>query len=359
LGRQTKNKHWLIAESAANDVRVIKPRARSGHGMDAQWSEDFHHSFHALITGERQGYYQDYGHMSHLVKALQEGFVYTWQFSTFRQHYFGSSSKRRPAQQLVIFIQNHDQVGNRRGGQRLNQLVDFERLKLAAGTLLLSPYVPLLFMGQEYADPAPFFYFIDHSDEALVEAVRQGRRRDCFLGDPEQVTPDPQRPESMLRSRLNWDLRNQGPHATLLNFHRHLIRLRQDLGLQVSKNGLMVRALAEQPVLMWQRPGRSGPVQCLMNFGDGPQAIDVNVCNGPWTKRLDSAAPDWDGPGVTLPAKITGHGTVTMPAHSVALYQQAHPETTQEAAAEATISRAPSHLVPNPIPEPIVPAPGG
>jgi len=341
----------LIAESALNDVRVIKPRARSGFGMDAQWSDDFHHSLHALITGERQGYYQDYGGLQHLVKALQEGFVYSWQFSAFRQRYFGSSSKRRPARQLVICSQNHDQIGNRMTGERLNQLVDFETLKLAAGVLLLSPYVPLLFMGQEYGDPTPFQYFVSHSDEALVEAVRQGRQREFPSPSTNQDCPDPQAEETFRNSTLNWALRDEGRHRILLQFYRHLITLRKSMPQAVSKEGLMVRALNEQPVILWQRPYGQGQLQCLMNFGTEAQALDLNACQGQWIKQLDSAATPWEGPGTTLPERLTGQTTVTMPPRSLAVYRNhdVAPMTTPTAtAAEADATEEKrTHAVPN------------
>lgn len=139
-----------------NDVRVIRPREWGGYGIDAQWCDDFHHSLHTLITGEKKGYYVDFGRTEHLVKALREGFVYSWQYSTYRKRRHGSSSKEMPAHQFVVFSQNHDQVGNRMLGERLSTYVSFEALKLAAGVVLLSPYIPLLFMGEEYGEESPF-----------------------------------------------------------------------------------------------------------------------------------------------------------------------------------------------------------
>ncbi|MGH2689592.1 MAG: malto-oligosyltrehalose trehalohydrolase, partial [Actinomycetota bacterium] len=171
MGRQFP----LIAESDLNDVRIIRPRERGGYGLDAQWSDDFHHSVHALLTGERNGYYQDYGTPDHLVRALNHGFVYSGQRSVYRKRRHGNEPDDIEPSQLVVSIQNHDQVGNRMMGERLTGLVGFERLKLAAGLLLLSPSVPLLFMGEEYGETAPFLYFVSHTDAELSELVRKGR----------------------------------------------------------------------------------------------------------------------------------------------------------------------------------------
>jgi len=159
---------WVIAESDLNDVRVIDPPSKGGFGLDAQWNDDFHHCLHTLLTGEQNGYYQDFGKIQQLGKALREGFVYSGQYSPFRKRRHGNSSKHLPPKKFVIFSQNHDQVGNRAKGDRLSTLVSFEALKLAAGMLLLSPNIPLLFMGEEYGEEAPFQYFVSHSDPELM-----------------------------------------------------------------------------------------------------------------------------------------------------------------------------------------------
>jgi maltooligosyltrehalose trehalohydrolase len=145
-----------------------------------------------LLTGERHGYYEDYGRIEHLAKAYREGFVYSWQYSPNRKCMHGSSSKDLPAQRSVVFSQNHDQVGNRMLGERLSALLSFEAKKLAACAVLLSPYVPLFFMGEEYDEPAPFLYFISHEDEALVRAVRDGRKAEFAAFKWQGEPPDPQ-----------------------------------------------------------------------------------------------------------------------------------------------------------------------
>ncbi len=172
LGRRVH----LIAESALNDTRLTRPAGRGGMGLDAQWNDDLHHALHAVVTGERQGYYGDFGEFEQLLKALREGFVYSGEYSIFRKRRHGISSRDTPAHRLVVFAQNHDQVGNRKRGDRLTRRLPGEALKMMAGVILLSPYLPLLFMGEEYGETAPFPFFTSHSDPDLIEAVRRGRR---------------------------------------------------------------------------------------------------------------------------------------------------------------------------------------
>jgi maltooligosyltrehalose trehalohydrolase len=182
----------LIAESNRNDSRVIRPRDLGGYGLDAQWSDDFHHGLHALLTGERTGYYEDFGHIEHLARAYRCGYTYTGQYSLYRRRRHGNAPAGRPATQFVVCSQNHDQVGNRLWGDRVSGLVAFDGLKLAAAAVLLSPYVPLLFMGEEYGETAPFFFFTSHGDPALVEAVRRGRRAELATFRWPGEAPDPQ-----------------------------------------------------------------------------------------------------------------------------------------------------------------------
>ncbi len=188
LGRQVH----LIAGSDRNDPRLVRPAGVGGYGLDAVWNDDFHHALHVLLTGEREGYYRDFGRLDQLGRAISGGFVYTGQYSEYRRRRHGAPSDDLEPRRLVVFAQNHDQVGNRMLGERLAALVPFEKLKLAAGVVILSPNIPLLFMGEEYGETAPFQYFVDYSDQGLVEGTRRGRREEFagFLrkGEP----PDPQ-----------------------------------------------------------------------------------------------------------------------------------------------------------------------
>ncbi len=335
FSRRWGQKRYLIAESDLNDVRVIKPRRSGGYGMDAQWSDDFHHSLHALLTGEKNGYYEDFGGIDQLAKAYKEGFVYSWSYSVHRKRFYGSSSRQRPGRQFVVCSQNHDQVGNRMLGERLGQLVDLEALKLGAGALLLSPYVPLLFMGQEYDEQAPFQYFVSHTDEGLVEAVRQGRASEFASFGWTQECPDPQSADTFMRSKLRWDLRQEGRHGIVLAFYKHLIELRTSIRPIASRRKLTVRTISEKNVLTWQfRQGRDH-VQCLMNFSEKAQQFALRTAQADWRKVLDSAETRWSGPGARLPETIRDRQEISMPRRSIALYRLEESKPSEEWAAAA------------------------
>jgi maltooligosyltrehalose trehalohydrolase len=198
LGRRVH----VIAESDLNDARLVRPPERGGHGLDAQWSDDFHHAVHAALTGERQGYYADFGGVAPVAKCLADRFVYDGRHSSFRRRRHGAPATDVPRDRFVVCVQNHDQVGNRARGDRLATLVPPAGRRLAAAALLLAPYVPVLFMGEEYGERNPFPYFVSHDDPALVEAVREGRRREfaAFTWDGE--LPDPQAEATFRRARL-------------------------------------------------------------------------------------------------------------------------------------------------------------
>jgi maltooligosyltrehalose trehalohydrolase len=218
----------LVAESDLNDPRVIRAREAGGYGIDAQWSDDFHHALHAVITGERSGYYEDFGTLSHLATALQEGFVYAGAHSTHRQRIHGRQLHNVPGWRLVVAAQNHDQVGNRASGERLSHLVSIKRLKIAAALLLTAPFVPLLFQGEEWGASSPFQYFTAHEDQELANQVSEGRRKEfaAFGWEPSSV-PDPQSLETFNRSRLRWDEPASPEHAELLSWYRALIAIRR------------------------------------------------------------------------------------------------------------------------------------
>jgi maltooligosyltrehalose trehalohydrolase len=223
LGRQA----WIIAESDLNDVRVIRPSARGGHALDAQWHDEFHHSIVSKLLRSKRGFLADFGRLQHIGKAITEGFVYDGVYSPYRQRRFGSSSKEDPGRQFVAFIQNHDQIANTCQGFRLSELVSLEEYKLAVMLLLCSPFLPLLFMGEEFADSAPFLYFTSHGDADLARAVTEGRRKEFadFAGDGEWA--DPQAPEAFEKSKITWPLLGSQPHQDVLNLYRELIALRK------------------------------------------------------------------------------------------------------------------------------------
>lgn len=305
---------YLIAESDLNDARIVRPPEQGGYGLDAQWSDDFHHALHALLTGERQGYYRDFGDMEHLVRAFSDGFVYCGQHSAFRGRRHGNCSKGIPTDRFVVFAQNHDQVGNRMGGERLSTLVSFEQLKLAAAAVLLSPYVPLLFMGEEFGEVAPFAYFISHSDEALVEAVRRGRRQEFAAFAWDAQPPDPRAELTFRQAKLDHGLRQRGGNATLREFYRTLIALRRRLARPgQERTGEVETARIVGEDVLWLRRNRDSTQTVLaLNFAADEVSCVLPLGAGRWEKLLDSAEERWAGPGSPLPSWIPCQGTALL-----------------------------------------------
>ncbi len=290
----------LIAESDLNDPRMITPRAAGGLGMTAQWSGDLHHSLHALLTGERDGYYADFGGTAPLAKAYREAFVYDGARSAFRGRRHGAPARGIDGCRFVVFGQTHDQVGNRMLGDRLVATAGFEAAKLAAGAVLLAPFVPLLFMGEEHAEPAPFLYFTSHAGSELADAVRQGRADEFaafrWAGEPS----DPQSGDTFRRSILHWDERTCGAHGQMLDLYRELLRLRRDLSAlrPLHPRGVDV-ARADDPPVVWalRRDERGDAALLCLHFGTEPCRLSVPFRDAQWTVLLDSADARFGGPG--------------------------------------------------------------
>ena len=305
---------FLIAESSDNDRRLITPREMGGYGMDAQWSDDFHHCVHALLTGEQDGYYQDYGSVKQLAEAIKAGFVYSGVYSRYRRRRHGSPSGDLPGQRFVVCIQNHDQVGNRMRGERLSTLVSFEHLKLAAGLLLLTPNIPLLFMGEEYGETAPFQYFMSHTDADLVEAVRAGRRKEFASFGWQEEPPDPQDEATFEVCKLDLSLRDHGQHQVLLAFYRELLRLRHQLPAlaELRKDRLETQSFETSKSLYVRRWSDTEEVAFVFNFSDAPATLTVPLSPGHWSTLLDAADDRWSGKGSSIPAAMTSDGAVTL-----------------------------------------------
>jgi maltooligosyltrehalose trehalohydrolase len=309
-----KRQVHLIPESDLNDTSLIRPREDGGFGLDAQWNDDFHHALHTLLTEERSGYYQDFGELHHMAKAFREGFVYSGEYSVYRRRRHGNSSRDIPARQLVVFAQNHDQVGNRSSGDRLSCLVSLEGLKLAAGVVLLSPYIPLLFMGEEYGETSPFQYFTSHSDPALVEAVRRGRREELATFNWEGEPPDPQDEATFQKSKLNHDLRRGGHHRVLVEFYKELIRLRKEVPALrlLSKEHMELPDSDGKKVLMLRRWSETGEAVAVFHFGKEMISTSLPIPSGGWRKKLDSADTRWLGPGSQISDSLTSEGEASI-----------------------------------------------
>jgi maltooligosyltrehalose trehalohydrolase len=312
--QRLNRKIHLVAESDLNDTRSVLSRELGGYALDAQWNDDFHHALHALLTGEREGYYQDFGKMGDLAKAFREGFIYSGEYSPYRRRRHGNSSRAIPAHRFVVFAQNHDQVGNRMLGERLGSLVSREELKLAAGVVLLSPYLPLLFMGEEYGETAPFQYFISHIDPELVEAVRRGRQEEFSAFRWKGEIPDPQSEETFLRSKLNHRLRLEEGNRNLWEFYRELIRIRRTLSplASLSKENLEVRALEKEKVLYARRWRGTEEVFMAFHFGSSRVSVSLPVPGGSWRKEMDSEEEKWRGRGCLNPGRIHSPGRASL-----------------------------------------------
>jgi maltooligosyltrehalose trehalohydrolase len=225
----TGRRRVLIAESDLNDPRLVRSRELGGYGLDAVWSDDFHHALHAVLTGEDAGYYADFGRLADLAKAMESVYVYDGRYSRHRRRRHGRPALGLSAHRFLGYLQNHDQVGNRPRGERSSRLLAPPRLRVAAGLVLLAPFIPLLFQGEEWGASTPFHYFTDHPDPVLAEALREGRRSElAAFGWQAEDAPDPQARETFERSRLDWSEREREPHASLLEWHRRLIRLRRE-----------------------------------------------------------------------------------------------------------------------------------
>lgn len=313
-GSQTGRLVYLIPESAANDPRLLHPPERGGYGLDAQWNDDFHHALRTLVTDDRSGYYQDYGQVAHLTKAFREGFVYSGEYSPYRLHRHGASSRDIPAHRFVVFSQNHDQVGNRMLGERLSELVGFERLKLAAGCVLLSPFLPLLFMGEEYGETSRFPYFVSHSDPELIDAVRRGRREEFAAFGWKGDAPDPQSEETFFSARLQHELRNRGPHRTLLELYRYLIRLRTTLPslTALDKECYSVTDQEDVRAIVLRRRKGNDSVAVIFHFSENACSLKMALPAGDWKRILDSADESWQGPGTRIPEQTRSDGEVEL-----------------------------------------------
>jgi maltooligosyltrehalose trehalohydrolase len=266
----------MIAESDANDPRFVRPSALGGYGFDAQWADDFHHAIHVTLTGERQGYFQDFDGVPAVAKALADRFVNDGRYSPYRRRRYGQPAVDLPSDRFVVCVQNHDQVGNRAEGERLSLLVSREALKLAAAILLLSPYVPLLFMGEEYGETNPFLYFVSHGDPALVEAVRQGRRKEFAAFGWAGEVPDPQSEHTHARSRLDWSRAFEPEHAALRSLYADLLRLRAtDPALRPGAADVSVAHDGSAGWISLHLKAQSSTLTALFNFAQKDQSMSL------------------------------------------------------------------------------------
>jgi maltooligosyltrehalose trehalohydrolase len=310
LMAQTGRTHYLIVECDLNDTRFIKPLEKAGFGMDSQWIDEFHHALRITAGGEQTGYYSDFSGIADLAKSYNDAYVYDGQYSEHRQKFFGTEASENIGEQFIVFSQNHDQVGNRMLGERSSELFSFEMQKLMAGAVLTAPFLPMLFMGEEYSEPNRFMYFVSHTDPELAEAVRKGRKAEFAAFHAQGEAPDPMAEDTFLNSKLQWDLPEQGKHQLMLDFYKELIALRKKLPALQQLNRKLTQAQYNeaQQTLTLQRGHENEPVTVLMNFSKQAQAIIFPQSNQ-LKKQFDSAESRWGGPlsadaSITLPSEI-------------------------------------------------------
>lgn len=319
---------YTIAESDLNNPRVIKPTECGGFGFTAQWLDDFHHALYTLIDPQGKNFYADFGQPQQLAKAYKEGFVHSGEYVNFRKRKFGASSAGINGDKFVVFIDNHDQAGNRATGSCLASLIPFEKLKLASAAYLLSPYIPMLFMGEEYGDEAPFLYFINHSDTALIKAVQEGRRKEFEHMGWETEPADPCDEKTFLESKLQWHKIDTPKHSAILHWYKALIRLRKTHPVlqNFSKDDLWVDTRNQLLTMHRRSEDGASKLLCVFNFSEKcsyPCAFSGG--GDPWHKLIDSA-DDTSRFGSSrskierLPCTANRDETLSIPPLTVAVY---------------------------------------
>lgn len=293
--RRSGRRCYLVAESDTNDPRVVKPVSSGGRGFDAQWMDDFHHSLYVLLHPEGWKNYKDFGTVAQLAKAHTEGFVHTGEYLEFRHRRHGASAAGISGERFIVFNQNHDLPGNRPGGERLPSLVGIDTLKLAAAVVLLSPFIPMLFMGEEYGEDTPFFFFSDYQEPATSKGQVDGRRQQFAAFGFEGEVRDPQDPLMFEQSKLHWEERFTGDHGALLQWHRELIRLRRTHPLLADLSRCFLRADVAGPgglsVYRYSSAGDRHLV-CVFNFSHSESlAVPLSYAmakGGVWRRLLSS-----------------------------------------------------------------------
>ncbi|HUC15878.1 MAG TPA: malto-oligosyltrehalose trehalohydrolase [Acidimicrobiales bacterium] len=297
---------YLVAESDLNDPRLVRPPDLGGLGIDAAWADDWHHALHAALSGDRSGYYEDFGSLELLAKALRQAWAYDGQWSTHRQMNHGRAPEGLRGYQFVVFTQNHDQIGNRAIGERSSSLMSEGRLRIAAALLLTGPFTPMLFQGEEWGATSPFQYFTDHRDTDLGRAVSDGRRSEfvSFGWDPSQV-PDPQAETTFEASKLRWDECAKAPHDGLLAWYQQLIGWRRRLRALADPRLSSVQVDVDEAAgtLVVHRAG----IDIVVNLGAGPASFTVPP---------GSVVLAGSGPGVRLAG-----GRLILPVDAVAVVE--------------------------------------
>ena len=320
LEEKTNRHKFLIAELDLNNPRYINPESKGGYGLDGQWIDEFHHALHGVLTGETNGYYEDFGTLQYLEKAFRDTYVYNGCYSPHRKKLFGATANENNYHQFVVFSQNHDHIGNRMLGDRLTTTLSFEQLKLAAATVLLSPYVPMLFMGEETVEKAPFLYFTSHSDADLIKSVTEGRKKEfshfAFEGD----FPDPQAEETFHKSMLSW---KQGKEGTaMFLFYKQLISIRKGRkALQAKeRDSMAVYPVNDGHVLTINRKTEDDALIIVFNF-NSEKAQYTLPAQQSGKKIFDSSDASWLGDGAVTPNEVSPNQSFPLNPFSVLIFE--------------------------------------
>jgi len=316
----TGKEHHLFAELDLNDNRYINPKKQGGYGLHGQWIDEFHHALRVAAGQQKQGYFSDFNGVGHLAKAYEHAYVYDGQYSAHRDKTFGVPARGNPGEQFIVFSQNHDQVGNRMLGERSSKLVSKEMLKLLAGAVFCSPFLPLIFMGEEYGEEHPFLFFISHTDPGLIDAVRKGRKAEFAAFHHSQDSPDPQDEKTFQESKLNWKNLNEPKHQMLFAYYKELISLRKTIPAlsTLDRNQVKSIALADQNCLILNRSYDGQNIMALMNFSDREQELQLpSDCT--WKLLLNSSSAHWGGTSANV-NKITADGTISVKAESILIF---------------------------------------
>ncbi|MCZ4222385.1 malto-oligosyltrehalose trehalohydrolase [Pedobacter rhodius] len=321
LSEFTGKPYKLIAELDLNDNRFINSQLQGGYGMDGQWIDEFHHALRVSAGQEQTGYYADFNGVEHLAKSYNDAYVYDGQYSAHRQRKFGLPAKNNPGEQFIVFSQNHDQVGNRMLGERTSTLVSFEMMKLMAGAVFCAPFLPLIFMGEEWAETNPFQFFISHSDQELIEAVRKGRKAEFAAFHNEQETPDPQAESTFNQSKLDWTKTVPGKHKIMHSYYKKLIRLRKENPVlnTLDRINTHAEALTDQKIVLLKRNGKSQHLIIVLNFSNKKQNIPAADFTGHWLLLMDSAVPEFTGQNQH---HIVANGQINISPESILIFSK-------------------------------------
>ncbi len=299
----------LTAESDANDPRYVMPTSVFGYGFDAMWCDDMHHALHVALTGESKGYYADFQGLEHLARAWKLGASYDGQFAPSRRRRHGRTLARLQPASLIVCSQNHDQIGNRATGDRLTSLADERAQEMAAMVTLLSPYTPLIFLGEEYGEVAPFQYFVEHGDPGLIDAVRNGRREEFRHFGWQGEIPDPQAADTFERSRIVPTLADKDDeHARVLATYRSLLDLRRELTALAE-----VRDASVDGNILHLSRGAKRELVAFVNFGTSPAQVHAHG-PGRYDRRVDVS-------NAAAPETLSSGETFTLPGRSAVAYR--------------------------------------